>query len=201
MRGDEILEHRQSFAEVRRNWLLDDRTIRLGHQTAHPRKLLDLLAISSRTRVNHQIHRIKLFASLIVLKGTEHDVCDFFPCVGPNIDHFVVTLAVCDNTATVLLFHRNHLLVSLLELDVLLLRDNHVLDSDGNACTHRPCKTKPLQTIESFDRCLVTSGLIGPENHIRNLLLATGLVEETKLSWPDLVEDYTPNRCFDHTRA
>ena len=42
MGGDEVLQHIQSLAEIRRNRRLDDRAVRLGHEAAHTRKLADL---------------------------------------------------------------------------------------------------------------------------------------------------------------
>ena len=43
VRRDEVLEHGQPFAEVRRDRGLDDLARRLGHQAAHAGQLTDLL--------------------------------------------------------------------------------------------------------------------------------------------------------------
>ena len=40
--GDEVLQNVKAFAEVRHNWRLDDRAVRLGHQAPHTRQLTDL---------------------------------------------------------------------------------------------------------------------------------------------------------------
>src|SRR5437588_990792 len=44
---DEIFEHAQTFAEIRRNRTLDDFAGRLRHQTAHTGKLFHLLAVAA----------------------------------------------------------------------------------------------------------------------------------------------------------
>ena len=43
VRRDEVLQHVQAFAEVRRDRRLDDFARRLGHQTAHTGELANLL--------------------------------------------------------------------------------------------------------------------------------------------------------------
>ena len=46
VRRDEVLQHREAFAEVRRDRRLDDLARGLGHQTAHAGELAHLLAAS-----------------------------------------------------------------------------------------------------------------------------------------------------------
>ena len=47
---DEVLEHRETFAEVRGDRRLDDLARRLGHQAAHTGQLADLLRASRGRR-------------------------------------------------------------------------------------------------------------------------------------------------------
>ena len=51
--GNEVLSHIQPFAEVRRDGRLDDGTIRLGHQAAHPSQLPDLRRGAAGAGIGH----------------------------------------------------------------------------------------------------------------------------------------------------
>ena len=73
VRGDEVLQHVQAFAEVRRDRGLDDFARRLGHQAAHTGKLADLLFRTARAGVGHDVNRIEVAAGAVVLfHGGEH---------------------------------------------------------------------------------------------------------------------------------
>src|SRR6202042_2872409 len=56
VRGDEVLEHVQTFAEVSRDGLLDDFAGGLGHQAAHAGELADLLFRSAGAGVGHDVN-------------------------------------------------------------------------------------------------------------------------------------------------
>ena len=62
VRRDEVLQHVQTFAEVRGDRRFDDFARRLGHQTAHTGKLADLLFGSARAGVGHDVNRIEIAA-------------------------------------------------------------------------------------------------------------------------------------------
>jgi hypothetical protein len=47
-------EHRETFAEVRENRLLDDVAAGLGHEAAHAGELADLLLVAARAGIHHQ---------------------------------------------------------------------------------------------------------------------------------------------------
>ena len=57
--GDEVLQHVQALAEVRRDRRLDDRAVGLGHQAAHAGELADLRRRTARTGVGHHVDRIE----------------------------------------------------------------------------------------------------------------------------------------------
>ena len=59
VRRDEVLQHRQAFAEVRRDRRLDDLARRLGHQAAHAGELADLLLAAARAGVGHDEDRVE----------------------------------------------------------------------------------------------------------------------------------------------
>ena len=116
VRGDEVFEHGQAFAEVRGDRPLDDFAGRLGHQTAHAGELLDLLAVAARAGVHHQEDGVQFLAALVVLEGAEHDVRDLVAGVRPDVDDLVVALAVGDDALAILLLDRLDLLVGVLRV-------------------------------------------------------------------------------------
>ena len=67
VRGDEVLQHVQAFAEVGGDGLLDDFARGLGHQAAHAGELADLLFRSARAGVGHDVNRIEVAAGAVVL--------------------------------------------------------------------------------------------------------------------------------------
>ena len=111
VRGDEVLEHGETLAEVRGDRALDDFAGGLGHEAAHAGELLDLLAVAARAGVDHHEDRVQLPCGLVVLEGAEHDVGDFVAGVGPDVDDLVVALAVGDDAVAVLLLDLLDLLV------------------------------------------------------------------------------------------
>jgi hypothetical protein len=67
VRRDEVLQHVEAFAEVRRDRRFDDLARGLGHQTAHTGELADLLFRSARAGVGHDVNRIEVAAGAVVL--------------------------------------------------------------------------------------------------------------------------------------
>ena len=96
VRGDEVLQHGQAFAEVRRDRRLDDFARRLGHQAAHAGELADLLLRTASAGVGHDVNRIELAGLVFLLHGFEHLVCHLFGNARPDFDDLVVTFAVGD---------------------------------------------------------------------------------------------------------
>ncbi len=77
VRRDEVLGHRQAFAEVGPDRRLDDLARRLGHQAAHARQLADLLLRAAGARVGHDVDRVEGAAGLVqLLHLAEHLVGD-----------------------------------------------------------------------------------------------------------------------------
>ena len=128
--GDEVLQHAKSLAKVRSDWVLENFTGRLRHQSTHAGELTHLLTITARSGIDHQIHRIQFLASLVVFESPEHDAGNFVSSVRPDVDNLVVTLAVRDNAFAILLLDLPDLLVSIFELSLFLLRNNHVRNSN-----------------------------------------------------------------------
>ena len=65
MRGREVLEHVQAFAEVGADRCFNDFAAGLGHQATHAGKLLHLTDIATSTGDGHQVHRVEVLESAI----------------------------------------------------------------------------------------------------------------------------------------
>ncbi len=111
VRGDEVLQHVQAFAEVGGDGGFDDLARGLGHQTAHTGKLADLLFGTARAGVGHDVNRIEVAAGAVVLfHGREHFVGNLLRNLGPDFDDLVVALAVGDGAVLILAFDVHHFL-------------------------------------------------------------------------------------------
>ncbi len=58
MRGDKELKHVHAFTQVRFNRNLDRAPGGVGHVTAHPRQLFNLIDIASGTGLRHHVNRV-----------------------------------------------------------------------------------------------------------------------------------------------
>ena len=58
VRGDEVLQHGEPFAEVGRDGRFDDFARGLGHQAAHAGELADLLLRSAGAGIGHDVNRV-----------------------------------------------------------------------------------------------------------------------------------------------
>src|SRR5579884_2821764 len=188
VRGDEVFQYAQAFAEVGNDRALDDFAAGLGHQAAHTGELAHLLSIAARAGIDHEKDGIVFLAILIFLQLAEHDVGNLVTGVGPDIDDFVVALAVGDDAAPILLLDEANLFVGIFQLGLLPLRDDHVLDSNGDPGPGGFAEPEFLQFIQRGHgdcgtRCPVTA----PDD-IAELLFAGRFIEETKFGWPNLVE-------------
>src|SRR5258705_3360854 len=56
---DEVLQHRETFAEIRGNWSLDDFTGRFRHQAAQSRELANLLLRAAGAEIGHDEDRVE----------------------------------------------------------------------------------------------------------------------------------------------
>ena len=134
VRRDEVLQHGEPLAEVRRDGRLDDLAGRLGHQAAHAGELPDLLLAAARAGIRHDENRVELLAALVLLGHlAEHLVGDPFGHVRPDVDDLVVALAVRDGAVLVLLLHLDDALARGLHQLALAVRDDQVFDADGDA--------------------------------------------------------------------
>src|SRR5205807_857052 len=128
---NEVLQHRQSFAEVGGDGRLDDLAGRLGHEAAHAGKLADLLLGAASARISHHVNGIQRARLVGVLHHAEHLVGNFFRHRRPDLDHLVLAFAVGDGAVQVLLLNVDHLLFGVAHQALLVFRDQHVVNADG----------------------------------------------------------------------
>ena len=209
MRGDEVLQHGEAFAEVGGDRRLDDLARRLGHQAAHAGELADLLGAAARAGVGHHEDRVEardreLLAVLALHRVggelAQHLVGDAVGDLGPDVDDLVVALAVGDQALVVLVLDLAHRGARLLEQLRLLRGDHHVLDGDRDAGLGRELEAEVLQLVGEDDRRLVAGQAVGEVDQVAELLLLHHLVDfgEGDLGGHDLVEQDAADGGLDH---
>ena len=196
---NEILKHRETLAEVRGNWRLDDFTRWLGHQTPHPGQLTHLLSGTSGPRVGHHVDGIearnRLFDSFFIADhlGTEplqHLARNFLGCIRPDVDHLVVALAVGDQALLVLLLDQPNLLVRGINELLLVLRNLHVVDADRDSRFGGVLVTQSAKAVSQNHRRLVAQSPVCLIDEFTQRLLVHHLIDqfEGNLIGHDLLE-------------
>ena len=148
VRRDEVLEHREAFAEVRGDGRLDDFARRLGHQSAHAAELANLLLRTAGAGVGHDVDRVHGAFFVGALHVAEHLVGNLVGNRRPHLDDLVGTLAVGDGAVHVLLLDFDHLLVGFVHHGVLAGRNDHVVQAHGQAGTRGVMEAQRLDAIE-----------------------------------------------------
>ncbi len=142
VRGDEVLQHRQAFPEVRPNRGLDDLAGGLCHESSHPGKLPDLNGTSPGAGIGHHVDGVEAFAlslrpvgsdALFHADPAEHFDGNLLRRLGPDVDNLVIPLAVGDEPFHILFLDPEHILVGLGDDLLLEFGDDHVVDRDRNA--------------------------------------------------------------------
>src|SRR5688572_2110665 len=190
VRRDEVLEHRQAFAEVGLDRLLDDFTGRLGHQAAHARQLAYLLLAAAGARVGHDVDGIELPFLVALLHLREHRVGDLLGDVRPHRDDLVVALAVGDRAFEVLLLDFDHLVARLLGQDRLVLRDDQVLDADRHARAGGVGEAHLLEIVEHLHGVLESRRQVASLHQLLQALLLQHAVHERNVGRQRRVQDH-----------
>src|SRR6476469_11107278 len=142
--------------------------------------------------------RIKLLAILIFLDLAEHHVGDLIAGMRPDIDDFVVALAVGNDATTILLVHLFDLLVRIVQLGFFPFGNDHVLDANRDTSASRFLKSELFQFIESLNRNCGAGDLIAAPNDVTQLFLARWFVEKTKFFRPNLIKNDAPSSCLEY---
>src|SRR6202034_4334810 len=148
VRGDEVLQHGEAFAEVRSDRSLDDFARGLGHQAAHSGKLADLLFRTARAGIGHHVHRIDHALLVLLFERFKHFVRHFFGDVRPDGDHLVVAFSVGDCAIQILLLNFHHFVLGSVHQLEFHAGNDHVADADGDAGLRCIQKAELLQLIE-----------------------------------------------------
>ena len=152
VRRDEVLQHRQSFAEVRRDRGFDDFARRLGHQPAHAGELANLLFRSTSAGVGHDVNRVDVAFLVALLHLAEHFIGDFFRDGRPDFNDLVIALAVGDGAIQVLLLDAHHLLLRFFHQRLLVVGNDHVVNPDRQAGAGGEAEAESLHFVEHLDR-------------------------------------------------
>ena len=197
MRGDEVFQHGQAFAEVGSDGCLDDFAGRLGHQAAHSGELADLLLRPACTGVRHDVNGVDVALFVLVLEGPEHFVGDFFSDVAPDGDDLVVALAVGDGAVKILLLNLDAFLFGGVHELVLVAGDEHVVDADRDAGLGGVGKAQRLQVVKEDDSVFEPETQVGVIDELLNTLLFEETVHVGELFRQVRVEDHAADGRLD----
>ena len=195
---DEVFEHGEALAEVGQDRFLDDVAGGLGHQTAHAGELAHLGLIAARAGVHHEPDRVVFPFALVVVEGLQHDVRDLVGAMRPDIDDLVVAFSRCDDAFAILLFDLGNLLLRGFNFLRFLLRNDHVVDADGNARAGGFEEAELLQPVEGCDGFLLPAKLVAIPYQLAELPLDHDPVRETEFLRPDFTEDHPADRGLNH---
>ena len=177
MGGNEVLQHRQAFAEVRRDRGLDDFARRLGHQAAHAGELTNLLLRAASAGVSHDVNGIDVADFVVLLHGGEHLVRDFFRDGRPDFDDLVVAFAVGDGAVQILLLHSDGLLFGVTDQTRFARRNDHVVDSDRQAGHGGVVETELLDAVQHPHRGFQTEAQVAVVHQVAHALLLEQAVD------------------------
>src|SRR5919204_191921 len=211
VRGDEVLQHGEALAEVRRDGGLDDLAGRLGHQAAHAGQLADLLRGASGARIGHDEDRVEgglllLLAVLLHRLGADlahHLAGHLLGDLRPDVDHLVVAFAVGDEALEVLVLDLGHFLLRALQHLLLLGRDDHVLDGDGDARLGGVAVAEAAQPVGEQHGFLLAAEAVADVDQVPQRLLVHHLVDGAEGDPPgqDVREQHAAHRRLDARAA
>ncbi len=180
VRGNEVLQHRQAFAKVGGDRGFDDLAGRLGHQTAHPGQLPDLLGAAAGPRIGHHVDGVEggNLGRLPVFRGhnvyreiAQHVLGDVLGTLGPDVDDLVVALTVGDQTFGVLLLDFLDFLNRKMDPLFLAGRNDHVVQADGDAGDGGEAEAGLLEPVGQNDGLLVAGQAETDVDEVGDLLL------------------------------
>src|SRR5437588_285527 len=189
VRGDEIFQHGEAFAEVGSDGRLDDFAGRLGHQAAHSGELANLLFRTARAGVGHDVDRVDVAFLVLAFEGLKHFVGNFFGDVAPDGDDFVVALAVGDGAVEVLLLDFDAFFFGRVNEPVFIAGNEHVIDADRDAGARGVSEAQRLEVIEQNDRVSKAEAQVGVLDELLNALLFEKPVHEREFFGQVRVED------------
>ena len=188
--GGEVLQHREAFAERRRDRRFNDFTRGLGHQTAHAGQLTHLVLVTTSARIGHHKDRVEalvffLLAGFGVGKHVvgyflDHLRRDVLRGLGPHIDHLVVLFSTGDDTVAVLMFDVVNLCLRGSQNVLFAFRNGEVFHADGHARPGGEFVTHVLEAVAQNDRGLDAAVAVGRAHKAGNVLLGQHAVDMIK---------------------
>ncbi len=127
MGGHEVLQYVQTLTEIRLNRQLDGTSRRIRHQSAHTRKLLDLLVGTAGSGIRHHEDII------IFVKSGQQRFCQRVVRCFPCFYNFFITLFFRNQTTLKVLRDLIHRILSLFDHLRLLRRHGHIGDRYGHS--------------------------------------------------------------------
>src|SRR3989441_2148912 len=186
VRRDEVLEHRQPFAEVRLDRALDDFAdaarqllLRLRHQPAHTGELPDLIARAAAPGVEHHEHRVE--AALGLPHCRDLRLGDVVVRVRPGVDHLVVALPERDLAGRIRALEPLDARFRVVQQRRLLSGNLEVGYADRDAADGGVAETELLQLVEELHRRGEPRAAIALEHQLREILLPHHLVLEAHI--------------------
>ena len=192
MSRDEVLQRRQTLAEVGADGQRDDAAGRVGHQTAHTGHLADGLETTlGGTRLRHVAERTVAGDGLLYRLG------HFVRRLRPQLDRLDVLLFLGNQTTAELALNLLDLAAEAVQNLGLFLGHGDVLDGDGDAGARRILEAERLDGIHQVRRGRLADDLIRLAHQVLELALCQQAVDEPNRLRQNLVEDDAPHGGLD----
>ena len=169
-RGDEVLKYGQALAEVRLNRDLDGLTGGGRHQAAHASQLTDLVDRTTGARIGHHVNGVIALLLHVVLQLGGHLLGGLLPLM----DNQAIALVIGDEAALVLAVDLCDLLLGLLHQGLLLVRNQHVGDGNGQRALGRILIAHRLDGVQHLGGLVKVMHADAAVNDLAELLLAAG---------------------------
>ncbi len=198
MGRDEVLQHGKAFAEIGRNRGFDDFARGLRHQSAHPGELANLLLAAAGARIGHDEDRVEFILACVMLGHlAEHLIGDPFGNIRPDVDDLVVAFAVGDGSVLILFLHLDDALAGAVDQLALVVGNDQVLDTDGNAGLGGMQETQILQVIKHLDGDFEAEMQVTVVHQLLESLALHQPVDEGHALGQDRVENQPPDGGID----
>ena len=203
VRGAEILEHRQTLAEVRLDRRFDDLPAGLGHQRSHSGELLDLVDTAAGPRIRHQVDRVQIWSAVllgVLLEPTDHLVGHRHAGIGPRINDLVVPLTLGQHAAVVIPVNFGDALFGFRD-DIRLLRgDFQVRQAEAQTRQRGVPEPQILDPVQQTDRLRTAGILKAIADDPAQLLLRHRQIVERHAVGQNIVEDTSPHGRVDRVQ-
>src|SRR5258706_4101764 len=116
----------------------------------------------------------------------------------PDINDFVVAFARRDDAFAILLLNFFDFLLRGIDSLTLFLRDDHVINTDGNTGLGRLAEPEFLELVQHDDRLVVAADFVTLPNQVAQFTLLDRFAEETHFVAPDFAEQNATYGGVDH---